>query len=337
MRQSAYPGNPSREVAQRARTPRLSDVLFEPSARRFGSLAALPSNVHAIEEGLLFATHLSPFVAIVGPSGWGKSHLLDCVAYRLAQDYTTAPPVQPALEWLTRPRIEPHLPLLLDDVQEVISRTRARLQLRMALERRVRGGRPTILAFTAADATRQIRAFLPSPRDWVISTMGEPEPTERLLVVNQMANANGLVLSTALTQLLAYRMQGNGRTLAGALNRLKLHGTHWLDVHATLRACGVLDPFFVDCCEWDLKERIVRITDQIGPRFPGVSLEDLAVYLMLREACFPEADVARYFRIEMTEVYVRAGRIQAQLVTCDKMRACVAQFVETVVDGILYD
>jgi hypothetical protein len=334
---SFAPSNPITTGSPRVQAPRLSDVLFEPTARRFGSLAALPSNVQAVEAGLLFATHLHTFVAIIGPSGWGKSHLLDCVSYRLAQDHTPAPTVEPALQWLAHSRVDPHLPLILDDVQDAVGKTRTRLQLRLALERRIRSGRPTILAFTASGMSRQIRNFLPSQRDWVIGEIREPAPTERLLLINQMATAEGLTLSTALTKLLAGRMQGNGRTLSGAMKRLRMAGTQWSDVRATLRACGILDPFFADCPEWDLKERIVRVSDEVGVKFAGMSLEDLAVYIMLREASFPEADVARYFRIESAEVYLRASRFEKRVTTCDKCRACVAQFVETVVDGILYD
>jgi len=337
MRPTATRAIPIPPDATGSKAPRLSDVLFEPSARRFGTLAALPSNVQAIEAGLLFATGLHTFVAIVGPSGWGKSHLLDSVSYRLRQDTNSSPTMLPAIEWLAQTRTDSHGPLLLDDVQDAVSRTRPRLQLQLALERRVRAGRPTILAFTAASVTRQLRGFLPSQRDWVISSIVEPQPTERLLVIDQMASLEGLTLSTALTKLLAFRMRGNGRTLAGALKRLRLHGTQWVDVQATLRACGILDPFFADSCDWDLKERIVRTSDEVGSRFSGVSLEDLAVYIMLRQACFPEADVARYFRIEASEVYIRAERFEGTCRQCDKSRACVAQFVETVVDGILKD
>jgi len=56
--------------------PRLSEVLFDPGDRSFSSLAALPSNVEAIESGLLFATGLLGFVAITGETGAGKSVIL---------------------------------------------------------------------------------------------------------------------------------------------------------------------------------------------------------------------------------------------------------------------
>ena len=62
------------------RSPRLSDVLFPNVARNFSTIAGVPSNIQAVETGLMFANANTNFVALVGPSGWGKTHLMEAIA-----------------------------------------------------------------------------------------------------------------------------------------------------------------------------------------------------------------------------------------------------------------
>lgn len=320
------------------RVPKLSEVLFEPSTRRFGTLAALPSNVRAIEAALLFANGLNTFVGLFGPSGWGKTHLLESAAHHIAQEYGPRPPILTADEWIANPnRHDPALPLLLDDVQDTFARARSRNVLRIALERRVRSGRPTLLGFTAAKLTRSTRHFLPFEREWEIAVLDAPAPSERMLVVQQMARCESLQLSTELTKLLAYHLKGNGRTLLGALKRLKLYGPMWQSKRATLRGCGLLDPFLCDNGEWDLKDRIERCVREADPSEWNGTSEDLAIYMMLREASLGEADVARYFGIEPAMAYLLATRFERRFAVCERTRRALERCVERVVDGLPRD
>lgn len=316
-------------------TPKLSEVLFEKKEHSFASLAALPSNVEAIEAALLFSAGMNRLVTVVGPSGWGKTHLMRAVAYRLSLD--GGPFIEPASaqEYLASPhRFDSTAPLILDDVQDTLGRARQRLALRFALERRIRAGRPTILSFTAPKPTRQIRAFLPSARDWRISTMGAPAAAERVLLLNQMSAAESLALSPRLVKVLADQMHGNGRTLSGALKRLRLSGSTWLDTGGTLRALGLLEPFFADNSGWDLKMRILRIAEASRAQFGKVNPLDLAIYTMIREAGLAESDVARSTELTNADVYQRTVRFQKQLETCDVSRSNVRQFVELVVGSL---
>lgn len=314
--------------------PRLSEVLFERANRSFASLAPLPSNVEAVEAALLFSAGLRPLVALVGPSGWGKTHLLDAVAYRLSQEGMRTEPFTATDFLANQGRLDATAPLLLDDVQEVLGKPRQRLMLRLALERRVRAGRRTILAFTLPGPTRGVRAFLPSSREWTLASMAAPSSGERVPLLNQMAAAEGLALSPALARVLATSMQGNGRTLCGALKRLRLAGTEWLDPRAALRACGVLDPFFADNSGWDLKMKIRKAADAHRARFSRVSAMDLALYTMLHEACLGEADVARFMSLEPAEAYLRASRFEKEAQADPTVAAYVRQFVDIVVEAL---
>jgi len=211
------------------------------------------------------------------------------------------------------------------------------MALRLNLERRVKCGKPTLLAFTSPKPNRALRSFLPIARDWTIASMGAAEPVERLLLLHQMSGAEGLALSPRLSKVIADHMLGNGRTLAGALKRLRLSGSNWLDSSATLRAFGLLDPFFADNGTWDLKHKVLRVAEHSKSQFIKVNVSDLALYTMLHEAGLSEIDVARAIGIEPSEAYLRASRFKAQLSDSELIRGYVRQFIEIVVDELARD
>jgi hypothetical protein len=230
--------------------------------------------------------------------------LLASVVNRLAQHREEPPQVLTATEWLLGISQAPAgAPLLLDNVQDLLPKPRLQAALRAAIDKRVRAGENTMLSFTTAKAGRSLRVLLPSPRSWVWAAIQAPQPSERVLVLRHMAAAEHLSLSEPLVRLLASRLRGNGRTLLGALKRLKLYGAEWQDSALTLRACGILDMFFRDNSDWDLCE---AISNACRPSPFGA---DLAIYLMLREATLSEANVAQFFGMAPSAAYQRASFI----------------------------
>jgi len=283
----------------------------------------------------MFSTGFNPFVAIVGPSGWGKTHLLNAVAYRLSMDGKVACDPIPVRDYLASPAKGEAAPsLILDDVQEVLVKARQRVELRMALERRLKMGRPTILALTHAKPSRQIKNFLPGGRDWTIAAMGEPLPAEREQLFSQMSAAEGLILAPRLIRMLADQMHGNGRTISGALKRLRLSGSTWIDANETLKAIGVLDPFFADNSAWDLKMKVLRIAEQSRAQFTRTAPLDLALYTMNHVAGLSENDVARSASITPAEAYQRVNRFKQQVETCETTSAQARRFAELVVESL---
>ncbi len=309
-----------------------------PEDSAFAKFAVVPSNIGAAEAATRFASGLQTFVAIVGPSGWGKSHLLEAAAARLrcllGQRDVLA---MSAVDWVAGVRgHSPQAPLILDNVQDVLSKTRSRLRLRLALERRVRAGRPTLLAFTESSPNGWVRQALPQTRAWSIVTISPPRAAEREVVVLQMAGALGLVLSDTLRRLLAWRLDGNGRTLLGALRRLRARGAVWLDGVSTLRACGLLNPFFVGDANWDLRDAIHDVARSLSvPGERGMDERDLAVCGMLHFAELSETDVARYLGMHPGEAYHRALAAGNRLRALDDGGLWERRFVEKVLEGVV--
>lgn len=293
------------------RLPRFSEVLCPVPKPSFDSFAPLPSNQQALETTRLFASQSAPFVALIGPSGCGKSHLLESVSGRLREGAGDVATVVDATRWaISPPKSDTGGPLILDNVQNALESGRVKQQLRLALERRVRAGKPTLLSFTAQKPNRAIRSFLPRSKDWIVCGIQAPEPKEREKLVRQLASAEGLLLSDTLIWLLSHRMNGNGRSLLGALKRLRLHQKQWTDPSMTLRACGVLNPFFADNSSWDLREHISVSATEFRDCTHLSSKKELAIFTMLRVAQLGEADVAHFYEIEQAAAYTMAIRFE---------------------------
>lgn len=314
--------------------PRLSDILFSPRERGFDTFAVVNTNVRATESVMRFAAGINPFVAIIGPSGWGKSHLLEAAARRWGQDRTRGPIVlMSALEWLADGRMRAfNGPLILDNVQDLTMRTRSRLQLTLALERRYRAGRPTLLSFTESKITRTIKRSIPFERNWVMAMLKSPTDQERFAILDAMARNERIQLSSVLRNVLAKELHGNGRTMQGALNRLGLTQHDWLDARSTLLACGVLNPFFTANPSWDLRELIADAAQKMPAADRGsVAPFDLAIFTMLKVASLNEGDVARFFRIEQSKAFAYATRFAEKVESNPGTGEVAARFIDRVV------
>ena len=316
---------------------RISDVLFEHPERTFGSLAPLSSNVRAIEAGLRFSLGLVNLLAIVGPSGWGKSHLLEVVANRLSEDTQSRVPIFGATEFISTDSRENADILILDDVQELFGKKRGTQFLQLLLERRVRAKKPTLIAFTANSIGRNVRSFVPSQRDWQFVQITNPSLDDRRTLCTQIAISEGLIASASIVEIVARHMHGNGRTLTGAFKRLRLNGPEWSSPEATLRGCGLLTPFFADNSSWDLPQIIVRSAEQRAPHFPRASARDLALYTMLVIAGLGEVEVAKYVDLAPGVAYHRSRQFAANLAANPAIAQDVRRFVEMVVLSLATD
>ncbi|MBI1331825.1 MAG: hypothetical protein GC165_02990 [Armatimonadetes bacterium] len=295
-------------------------------------IAPLHSNVRAIEASLLFATDHQPFVALTGPSGCGKSLLLNAAHRYVSAHGTAAVECMSAEQFLKMEgRIGLEKTLILDDCQDVFGKPKQCLRLRLALDRRVRGNRPTLVAFTAGNRDRRIAGVLPAPRKWCLETIGDPDVTERTSLVQHLARVERLNISDTFARIIGAKLLGNGRVVAGALRRLKLAKNDWSDSHQVLKGCGLLDPYFADNSHWDLRHRIFRGAQEAVAREPKLDGVELACYLMIDVAGLCESSVANYLETDPTLCYQNARKV-ARVVRTD---ASVARLTHQCTESIL--
>ena len=319
-------------VQEPARQARLSSLVVPVEDRGFKVIAPLQTNVKAIEAALLFATNHHSFVAISGASGSGKSLLL-----RAAFEYIktqTSPNVEilSAEQFLKmESRIGLETILILDDCQHVFGKPKQYLRLRLALDRRVRGNRPTLVAFTSIHRDRRINNLLPVPRKWCLEAISEPDQLGRVALVQHLAKRERLNLSPSFAKIVGAKLLGNGRVVAGALQRLKLEKSEWIDSHQILRGCGLLDPYFADNSNWDLRHRITKISNDLVTPDAKVTSPQMACYLMIHVAGLCEASVANYLEADPTRCYQNAA-VVAKLLKTD---ACTASLVHQCTEVIL--
>lgn len=323
------------DSSQQEGSETLSEVLFHRSTPSFANFAVLRSNVQAVEACLLFANQGHGFVALGGPSGWGKTHLLDATAFHMDRLHGIRPEVRSAESFLTQGgRFDQPSALLLDDCQLVASRPRLKLSLRYLLEQRIRTGKPTLLAYACNACDRPITNLLPSKRSWMVARIEPAEIAEKASLLTKLSAAEDVHLSAALTKVLASRLHGNGRTLVGALRRLRLERNDWSDRDSTLRACGVLDPFFADNSAWDLRHRIYREAERRAGELSGLKITELSAYTMLFEADLNEQAVAQYLDCAPAEAYLAASRFRRVLESDEQTQRLTKKFVEYVIDSI---
>lgn len=314
--------------------PRLSDILFDEGNTAFSSIVCMPSNVEAIDGCLLFGAGLESFVAITSPSGWGKTHMLKIAANRVSHFTSSPVRVRRVQDFLANGARSMAGPVIIDDCHEAISRQRLRLDFLLAIERRVRSGRPTLLAFAEGRGIPKLTKVLPNSREWLMASIKVPAPQERTVLVHRLAAQSGLSLSNALVSILANELKGNCNTLLGALQILRISGVEWVQPKSTLRACGLLQPFLADNPGWDLCYRVRRLSEQSRALFPRVLSTDLAIVALLHEAELPESKVADAFEMGPGEVYLRASSFAREVQASPEIALYLDRFCELVVSQL---
>lgn len=296
------------------RNHRLSDAFAPRPPFPIGTLAPLACNIRAIEAAADFARTIKSFVAIVGPSGWGKSHLLASTALAVGLYQAQSVQVVDARRWALESLdpIDPR-PLILDDVQDVLGQPRARHCLIDGLERRARLNRPTMLGCSASSFHRELHQLLPSNRGWVLATIKEPEFSDREIVVRQLAKKEGVVLSRLACRLVAKMVAGNAYSISGALRRAKLEREDWSNPEDALSLCGILLPH-LEVHEWDVVDVVGDVTAQVleRSREHAKLAREISAYVLCRVVGLSESDVANYLLLPPGEVYGWVQLVESQ-------------------------
>ena len=286
------------------------------AATGFSSFAAVPSNLGAIEAGMRFATGATPFVALVGSPGWGKSHLLQCIhAYMVLQGRAVKSPMSAAVFASGRETGETPEAILLDDAQDAVRNLRTKNEFRRLLELRVRTKRATLIALSLDDEVTEVRRFLPSPKEWGVQTIDDPNVSEREAIVRQIASDERLALSSPVVHLLSRHLCGNGRSIRGALRTLKLEQQDWSLREQACAACGVLMPYLSGRDGWDVRDLVAEAVSRTFERRPdpGVSHSHICAYIMLIAMKLNEADAAAFLGQSPSSVYGMSSKVRKML------------------------
>ena len=314
-----------------AEVQRISNVLFDPHRKSLDEFVNLESNRAARVACTQFAERTLDHLALIGPAGCGKTHLLSAVANQFSESVGVATTVLSANQYLSGSFADTPPILLLDDVQDVLGKRRQTQHLQWLLERRIRANRPTLLAFNGALISRSIKNTVPLARSWRFVAIGQPTIDDRRLLCRQFTKTAGVRVSNDLVEILARHMEGTGRAFEGAFKRLKLTSTNWTDDRKTLAACAALTPFFEDSGNWDLAHFILRVAQAKKAKYPGIKTSEMALYTMMSVAHLGEEVAAKCLEISPGAAYSRSRMIAEFVDSNDQARHYVDEFVRTVV------
>ncbi|MBX3111299.1 MAG: hypothetical protein KF857_04755 [Fimbriimonadaceae bacterium] len=277
----------------------------------------LACNQGAVELAREFSTDPSRHIVIVGPSGWGKTTLLEATARALCETTGRGVFVVPATRWVESKALVGDIgPVVVDDAQDATKNPRSTHKLRQALESRLRLHRPTLLSFTVAPGHRMRPPLWLASREWTVGTMGEPEGPEREAVVRSLARAEGVLLGPAVVRLIARHLRGNGRSVRGALQRLTLVKHNWTGVEDACRACGVLMPYLIGENGWDPRDEVHDAVSQTladWGRPTKRSVSDVCAYILLHEVGLSEREVASFLDVQPARAFAMASAVAKRM------------------------
>ncbi|MBL8048846.1 MAG: hypothetical protein JNJ45_09205 [Chthonomonas sp.] len=280
----------------------------------FDRFVRIPSNAYACESAISLLQGMSRFVLFSGPSGWGKSHLLRNLAQVLSERLGETVPIHRGESWILKPeRADSPAPLLLEHVQIIGASPRVRQRLRLILERRIRGGKPTVLTHTQERGGRFLPLLLPGGSHWRQATLKTPTLAERVVMVHQMSLNSDLRLPPHLVSFVARRAGRTGTSISSALQRLQLVSPDWHEPHMALRAAGILGPILGEEGGWDVRDHIFESLQPPLSALATTAREEFAIYMMLEVHALSEDQVACYFGRTSGQVYRIAKKVAGKV------------------------
>ncbi len=303
-----------------------TDASRAPSALIEGSQTEAPvlfSVVrHSANDGAVglaerFSSGLCSFVAVVGPSGWGKSTLLEATAKAIREEKGHPVFTVPATRWVESKGLVGDIgPVIVDDAQDALKNPRSCHLLRQALAARHRLRRPTMLSFAVSPGHRMRPPVWLASQEWSIGVMDEPCGCGRESVVRALAKVEGVVLGDPVVRLVARHLRGNGTSIRGALQRLKLVKHNWDCREDVCRACGVLMPYVTGENGWDPRdevfEAVSQTLDRRGPEAKMAAAE-VCAFILLHEVGLSEREVATFLSVPPAKAFAMASAVAKKM------------------------
>lgn len=285
--------------------PSFSDVILGGGSGGWHGFAPLPSNFAAFEAAMRVAQGSSSYAVIVGPSGWGKSHLLQVAAERAAVRCGGECQIHSPTSFLALPssNVNP-MPLFVDGVQDILRLPRLRHRFMVRLRERTRLRRPTLLALEADGSTKLVRELASLRVERSVFHIAIPSPEERELIVANVGLSMDMKLHRTLARVIGRHVDGNGRSMLGALNRLALYDNDWSSESKLTKALGITLPFLTGCDGWDIRDAVQEAVSLALPT-PGsaAALSAWLCWSMRRLLRMPEDQVAAFLGLPPGEIY----------------------------------
>jgi len=203
------------------------------------------------------------------------------------------------------------------------------------LEKRVRTKRATILAFSDEVTQKQIAQFLPSAREWGVQTISEPTHNERELIVRQISDVESVNLSHPIVSLISRHLFGNGRSIQGALQTLRLIRSDWSHRVDVCEACGVLMPYLHGIEGWDVRDVVMDAIDLTFDRWSieGICKNQMCAYLLIVEMRLSEQTVSTFLGESPRKVYGMSTSVKLQL-DDSVLRQCMERCKDAIVRAL---
>jgi chromosomal replication initiator protein len=220
-----------------------SDGHYRPQRRQFaelGDFLAGDANRVALTAAQTAATRPGVYspLTFVGPPGCGKTHLLEGIWRRTRAAKTMRSVIYLSAEQFTnqfidairntgapnfRRKIRDVEMLLIDDVQFFAGKQSTLVELVHTIDALLRSGRQ--LVFAADRPLAELRGLGPELitrlSGGLVCTLEAADFATRLGILRQMAAKQGMTISDEVLTWMAGQLDGDGRHLAGALNRLR--------------------------------------------------------------------------------------------------------------------
>ena len=274
---------------------------------------ALPSNLKALESVKDFTESLAPFVVIYGPTGWGKSQLLDhaCAQIGVIHHITCVKQETKAYLGLSQKQISSKW-LVLDHAQLAMSANSDKQALRQILEQRVKLSKPTLLAVTQSQSAENLKALFVC-REWKFVEIKAAETIEKEVLAREKAEKLNVTVHDNIIRMMAKISNFNGRSLIGAIHRLNITKSDWSEPEDLLLALGVLQPQLIESQFGDLRDRINEaLAGPANTIKPEVTTKEL-MFVFNRVCGLSEHSTASYFSTEPGIVYKSVKSVEQKV------------------------
>lgn len=276
--------------------------------------APLSCSLDALRSVDRFARGVVSNVAIGGPSGWGRSHLLRVASAAIWLYQCERVQVHDARSWIESSR-EPltSKPVLLDDVHDALATPRTRHHLLSVLRRRSELQRATLISFHANPEMQSLRGLF-ATSSWYYTTIREPGIEDRERMVAQFARKRSARISPFGMRLIALMVGGSAHSIEGAIRRLKLVTADWSDPAKILELSGLLLPYREEGSSIDPRE---VIHDEVGSALIGLGFKSrdrkaIIATVMFDHAHITEHEIADTLMVRPGDVYTMVQSIRSR-------------------------